>query len=189
MRDRTWVRIAAGVVAVAAVAGVARLFDVDLTVAALVLVVTLLGVGTLGLPAGMAGALTGFLAIDFLFTEPTGSFKIRRTDDLVALVVFTLSAALAGLAGATKALVFQIATLTDVFWANSGEVVLMALLGGIGTFYGPVGGAVFLAALDNYLASAGAWITITMGVIYMVCVMTFRRGLVGELAHRFRIKL
>ncbi len=112
-------------------------------------------------------------------------YDVRR----YKVLVFTLSAALAGLAGATKALSFQIATLTDVFWANSGEVVLMALLGGIGTLFGPIVGAMFLAALDNYLASAGAWITIIMGVIYMLCVMLFRRGLVGEWAHRFRIKL
>jgi branched-chain amino acid transport system permease protein len=143
----------------------------------------------------------GLFAIHRIVHSPFGQvLKAIRENEARALslgydvqrykvMVFTLSAALAGLAGATKALVFQIATLTDVFWANSGEVVLMALLGGIGTLYGPIVGAVFIAALDNYLAAAGAWITIIMGVIYVLCVMTFRRGLVGEWAHRFRIKL
>ncbi|MBI3515636.1 MAG: ABC transporter permease [Proteobacteria bacterium] len=149
----------------------------------------------------LAIVLGGLFAIHRIVHSPFGQvLKAIRENETRArslgydvarykVMVFTLSAALAGLAGATKALVFQIATLTDVFWANSGEVVLMALLGGIGTQFGPVVGAIFLAGLDNYLAAAGAWITIIMGGIYVLCVMTFRRGLVGEWAHRFRIKL
>ena len=90
------IRTTGAVVAVCAVAGIARAAQADLTVAALVLLVTVLAVGTLGLPAGLTGALVGFLALNFLFTEPTGSFKIHRTDDVVALAVFAASAALVG---------------------------------------------------------------------------------------------
>jgi branched-chain amino acid transport system permease protein len=98
------------------------------------------------------------------------------------LLAFVLSAALAGLAGATKALVFQFAALTDVDWTTSGEVVLMTLLGGLGTVLGPVAGAFIVATMDNYLAGAGSWITIIEGVIFVACVLTFRRGIVGVVA-------
>jgi branched-chain amino acid transport system permease protein len=96
------------------------------------------------------------------------------------LVAFVLSAALAGLAGATKAIVFQLASLTDVHWSMSGEVVLMTLLGGLGTVFGPIVGAFIIAAMENYLSELGAWVTIAQGVIFVVCVLAFRRGIVGE---------
>jgi branched-chain amino acid transport system permease protein len=92
-----------------------------------------------------------------------------------------LSGALAGLAGATKAIVFQLASLTDVHWSMSGEVVLMTLLGGMGTIFGPVAGAFVIAAMESYLSDLGAWVTISQGIIFVVCVLAFRRGLVGEL--------
>jgi branched-chain amino acid transport system permease protein len=102
------------------------------------------------------------------------------------LLAFVLSATLAGLAGGTKALVFQLASLTDVHWTMSGEVVLMTLLGGLGTVFGPVVGAFILVALEQYLAQVGAWVTIVQGVIFVICVLTFRRGVVGELARILR---
>jgi branched-chain amino acid transport system permease protein len=97
------------------------------------------------------------------------------------LIAFVISATLSGLAGGTKALVFQLASLTDVHWTMSGEVVLMTLLGGLGTVFGPVVGAFILITLENYLAQLGAWVTIVQGAIFVVCVLTFRRGVVGEL--------
>ena len=99
------------------------------------------------------------------------------------LIAFLLSATLAGLAGGTKAIVFQLASLTDVHWTMSGEVVLMTLLGGLGTVFGPVVGALALITLEHYLAQLGAWFTIAQGVIFIACVLTFRRGIVGELGH------
>ena len=96
------------------------------------------------------------------------------------LGAFVMSAALAGLAGAVKALVFQFATLTDVGWQMSGEVILMTLLGGIGTLIGPVFGAGLVVALENYLATSEFPVTIVTGVVFMVCVLLFRRGIVGE---------
>lgn len=98
------------------------------------------------------------------------------------LVAFVLSATLSGLAGGTKAIVFQLASLTDVHWTMSGEVVLMTLLGGLGTVFGPVVGAFIVISLENYLAQLGAWVTVIQGVIFVVCVLTFRRGVVGEIA-------
>jgi len=97
------------------------------------------------------------------------------------LAAFVLSASLAGLAGATKAIVFQLASLTDVHWSMSGEVVLMTLLGGMGTIFGPVAGAFVIAAMESYLSDLGAWVTIAQGIIFVVCVLAFRRGIVGEL--------
>jgi branched-chain amino acid transport system permease protein len=102
------------------------------------------------------------------------------------LIAFVLSATVSGLAGGTKALVFQLASLTDVHWTMSGEVVLMTLLGGLGTVFGPVVGAFILIALENYLAQLGAWVTIVQGAIFVVCVLTFRRGVVGELGRLLR---
>jgi branched-chain amino acid transport system permease protein len=102
------------------------------------------------------------------------------------LIAFLLSATLAGLAGGTKAIVFQLASLTDVHWTMSGEVVLMTLLGGLGTVFGPVVGALALITLEHYLAQLGAWFTIAQGVIFIACVLTFRRGIVGELGHLLR---
>ena len=98
------------------------------------------------------------------------------------LLAFILSATLAGLAGATKAIVFQLASLTDVHWTMSGEVVLMTLLGGMGTIFGPVVGAFTIIGLENYLAGFGSWVTVITGVIFVVCVLAFRRGIVGELS-------
>jgi branched-chain amino acid transport system permease protein len=98
------------------------------------------------------------------------------------LLAFILSAALAGLAGSLKALVFQFAALTDVDWTMSGEVVLMTLLGGLGTILGPVAGAFIIATMETYLAETGSWVTIIEGVIFVICVLTFRRGIVGVLA-------
>ena len=102
--------------------------------------------------------------------------------DRYKLIAFVLSATLAGLAGATKAIVFQLASLTDVHWSMSGEVVLMTLLGGMGTIFGPVVGAFVIIALESYLAGFGEWVTVITGTIFVVCVLAFRRGIVGELS-------
>ena len=99
------------------------------------------------------------------------------------LLAYLLSATLAGLAGATKALVFQLASLIDVHWTMSGEVVLMTLLGGLGTVFGPVVGAFIIITMENYLSQIGAWVTVVQGAIFVVCVLTFRRGVVGELGN------
>jgi branched-chain amino acid transport system permease protein len=99
------------------------------------------------------------------------------------LLAFVLSAALAGMAGATKALALGLATLTDVQWQMSGEVVLMTLLGGMGTIAGPVVGSTVIIAMQNYLSGFGSWVTIIMGATFVVCVLAFRRGIVGELQH------
>jgi branched-chain amino acid transport system permease protein len=110
----------------------------------------------------------------------TRAISLGYKPDHYKLVAFVLSAALSGLAGGTKAIVFQLATLTDVHWNMSGEVVLMTLLGGLGTVFGPVVGALIIAALQNYLAPLGAWVTIVQGIVFVMCVLTFRRGIVGE---------
>jgi branched-chain amino acid transport system permease protein len=99
------------------------------------------------------------------------------------LMAFVLSAALAGLAGGTKALVVQNASLSDVGFQMSGEVVLMTLLGGMGTLYGPVVGAVVVVSMQNYLAQYGEWVTVIQGAVFVACVLLFRRGIVGEIAH------
>ena len=101
-------------------------------------------------------------------------------------LAYMLSATLAGLAGGTKAIVFQLASLTDVHWSMSGEVVLMTLLGGMGTVFGPVVGALAIITMENYLAQLGAWVTVVQGAIFVLCVLTFRRGIVGELARLIR---
>ena len=103
-------------------------------------------------------------------------------------LAFTLSAGLAGLAGSLKCLVLQLASLSDVHWHTSGEVVLMTILGGIGTLWGPVVGAAIVVNLNNYLANFGGWSTIILGIIFIVCVSAFRRGIVGEIAHRLNKK-
>lgn len=102
------------------------------------------------------------------------------------LIVFVLSAGLAGLAGATKALVFQLASLTDVHWSMSGEVVLMTLVGGLGTIFGPIAGAIVIVSMQNYLAMLGAWVTVVQGVIFVLCVLAFREGIVGLVARLLR---
>lgn len=108
--------------------------------------------------------------------------------DRFKLISFVISAALSGLAGSMKSLVFQLATLTDVHWHMSGEVVLMTLLGGMGTILGPVVGAGIVVGLQNYLANIGSWSTIATGFIFVICVLAFRRGVVGEIAHLFKKK-
>jgi len=139
--------------------------------------------------------IAGFLLIYRVIHSPFGQVlkSIRENEarstslgyDSVRykFMAFVLSGTLAGLAGAVKALVFQLASLTDVHWTMSGEVVLMTLLGGLGTIFGPVVGAFIIITMENYLAQLGAWVTVVQGAIFVVCVLTFRRGVVGEIAH------
>ena len=117
--------------------------------------------------------------------EPRATSLGYDTDHF-KLMAYVLSAGFAGLAGAVKALLFQLASLTDVYWTMSGEVVLMTLLGGMGTLFGPVVGAAIIITMQNYLAQLGAWVTVVQGVIFVVCVLAFRRGVVGEIAHRLK---
>ena len=117
------------------------------------------------------------------------TISLGYNTDRYKLVAFVLSATLAGLAGATKALVFQLASLTDVHWTMSGEVVLMTLVGGLGTVFGPIVGAFLIIAMENYLAPFGQWVLVIQGAIFVVCVLVFRRGIVGELANRLRVRL
>ena len=145
--------------------------------------------------------LFGFLAVQRTVNSPFGEIlkAIRENEPRVVslgyrsmqykLAAFTLSAAIAGLAGATKAIVAQNASLTDVSFAMSGEVVLMTLVGGMGTFYGPVVGAFIVVSMQNYLAQYGEWVTVIQGVVFVACVLVFRRGIVGELAARAKISL
>jgi len=142
--------------------------------------------------------LGGFLLIYRIVHSPFGQVlkAIRENEsratslgydiDRYKLLAFVLSAGLAGLAGATKALVFQLASLTDVHWSMSGEVVLMTLLGGLGTVFGPVAGAAIIITMENYLSQLGAWVTVVQGLIFVVCVLAFRRGVIGELAHALK---
>jgi branched-chain amino acid transport system permease protein len=109
--------------------------------------------------------------------------------DRYKLAAFVLSATLTGVAGSTKAIVFQLASLTDVHWTMSGEVVLMSLVGGLGTIFGPVVGAFVIIAMQNYLSALEQWVTVIQGIIFVTCVMLFRRGIVGEIANLLRIKL
>jgi branched-chain amino acid transport system permease protein len=106
--------------------------------------------------------------------------------DRYKLLAFVLSATLAGVAGSTKALVFQLASLTDVTWQMSGEVVLMTLVGGMGTVFGPVVGAAVIIGMQNYLSGLGEWVLVVQGLIFVVVVLLFRRGIVGEIAARFK---
>jgi branched-chain amino acid transport system permease protein len=105
------------------------------------------------------------------------------------LMAFVLSATLAGTAGATKAIVFQLASLTDVDWPMSGEVVLMTLVGGLGTIFGPVVGSFIVVTMQDNLAQYGQWVLVIQGVIFVLCVLLFRRGVVGEIANYFKLKL
>ena len=137
----------------------------------------------------------GFLLIYRVIHSPFGQvLKAIRENEPRALslgydvnrykmLAYVLSATLAGLAGATKALVFQLASLTDVHWSMSGEVVLMTLLGGLGTVFGPVVGAFIIITMETYLAQLGAWVTIAQGIIFVICVLAFRRGVVGEIGN------
>jgi branched-chain amino acid transport system permease protein len=135
-----------------------------------------------------------FLGIGRIVTSPYGQVlkMIRENEpraislgyevDKYKLLAFVLSAALAGLAGALKTLVMGFATLSDVHWSMSGEVILMSLLGGVGTFFGPVFGAGIVISLQNLLADkVGAWVSVIIGAIFVVCVLAFRKGVVGEL--------
>jgi branched-chain amino acid transport system permease protein len=145
--------------------------------------------------------LAGFLLVHRIVHSPFGQvLKATRDNEPRAislgyrtndykLLAFVLSAALAGVAGGTKALVFNIATLTDVYWAMSGEVVLMSLVGGLGTVFGPVVGAAVIITMQNYLAEFGAWVTVIQGGIFIACVLAFRRGIVGEIGHALKVKL
>jgi branched-chain amino acid transport system permease protein len=108
--------------------------------------------------------------------------------DRYKLMAFVLSATLAGMAGAAKSLALGLATLTDVSWQMSGEVVLMTLLGGMGTIIGPALGASIVVTMQNYLSGLGSWVTIIMGSTFVVCVLVFRRGIVGEIEHRLTKK-
>ena len=142
--------------------------------------------------------LAGFLLIYRVIHSPFGQvLKAIRENEPRAIslgydtvrykfMAFVLSATLAGLAGATKALVFKLASLTDVHWTMSGEVVLMTLLGGLGTIFGPVVGALVIISMENYLSQLGAWVTVAQGVIFVICVLTFRRGVMGEIAQLVR---
>ncbi|MBX9588035.1 MAG: branched-chain amino acid ABC transporter permease [Hyphomonadaceae bacterium] len=110
----------------------------------------------------------------------TRAMSLGYAVDRFKLIAFVLSAGLSGLAGATKAIVFQLASLTDVSWQMSGEVVLMTLLGGMGTIFGPVIGAALIVSMQNYLASLDEWVVVIQGVIFVAAVLLFRRGIVGE---------
>ncbi len=103
--------------------------------------------------------------------------------DRFKLMAFILSGTVAGMAGGTKALVFQLASLTDVHWTMSGEVVLMTLVSGLGTLFGPVLGAAVIVTMQNYLAQLGSWVTVVQGLVFVICVMLFRKGVVGEIAN------
>jgi len=145
--------------------------------------------------------LAGFLLIHRIIHSPFGEVlkAIRENEaraislgyktDRYKLIAFVLSATLAGLAGSTKAIVLQLASLTDVNWPMSGEVVLMTLVGGLGTIFGPVVGAAIILAMQYKLAPVGEWVLVIQGVIFVVCVLLFRRGIIGELAHALRIRL
>jgi branched-chain amino acid transport system permease protein len=142
--------------------------------------------------------LIGFLIVYRTVHSPFGQVlkAIRENEpraislgyrvDQYKLLAFVLSASLSGLAGGTKVLVFQLASLTDVAWQMSGEVVLMTLVGGMGTIFGPVVGAAVIISMQNYLAVLGEWVLVVQGLIFVVVVMLFRRGIVGEIAARVR---
>lgn len=145
--------------------------------------------------------LLGFWIIYRIIHSPFGAVltAIRENEaratslgyntDHYKLIAFILSAALAGMAGATKAIVFQLASLTDANWPMSGEVILMTLIGGLGRFSGPVVGAFVVVALENYLAGFGGWVTVMQGAVFVFCVLAFREGIVGKLSHWLKLPL
>jgi branched-chain amino acid transport system permease protein len=149
----------------------------------------------------LAGFLFGFLTIYRAINSPFGEVlkAIRENEpraislgyrtDHYKLLAFVLSATLAGFAGSLKVFVAQNASLTDVHWTMSGEIVLMTLVGGLGTVFGPVVGAFVIIAMQQYLAGFGQWVTVIQGAIFVICVLTFRRGVVGEIAHYFKRSL
>src|SRR5499427_958448 len=149
----------------------------------------------------LAGFLAGFLLIFRTINSPFGEVlkSIRENEqraislgyktDQYKLLAFILSGTIAGFAGSLKVFVVQNASLTDVHWSMSGEIVLMTLVGGLGTVFGPVVGAFVIIAMQQYLAGFGQWVTVIQGVIFVSCVLTFRRGIVGEIGHYFRRSL
>src|SRR5256885_5030509 len=149
----------------------------------------------------LAGFLGGFLLIYRTINSPFGEGlkAIRENEpravslgyktDQYKLLAYILSRTLAGIAGALKGFVAQNASLTDVHWTMSGEIVLMTLVGGLGTVFGPVVGAFVIIAMQQYLAGFGQWVTVIQGVIFVACVLAFRRGVIGEIAHFFRRSL
>lgn len=149
----------------------------------------------------LAAFLFGFLIIYRAINSPFGEVlkAIRENEpravslgyktDHYKLLAYILSGTLAGFAGSLKVFVAQNASLTDVHWTMSGEIVLMTLVGGLGTIYGPVVGAFVIIAMQQYLAGFGQWVTVIQGVIFVICVLTFRRGVIGEIAHYFKRSL
>src|SRR5947199_74483 len=149
----------------------------------------------------LVGFLLGFLLIYRTINSPFGEVlkAIRENEpraislgyktDQYKLLAFILSGTIAGFAGSLKVFVAQNASLTDVHWTMSGEIVLMTLVGGLGTIFGPVVGAFVIIAMQQYLAGFGQWVTVIQGVIFVACVLTFRRGVIGEIAHYFRRSL
>ena len=149
----------------------------------------------------LAFFLLAFLLIYRIVNSPFGEVlkAIRENEpravslgykaDQYKLMAYILSGTLAGLAGAIKIFVVQNASLTDTHWTMSGEVVLMTLVGGLGTTFGPVIGAIIIIATQQYLASFGQWVMVIQGAIFVICVLTFRRGIVGEIAHYFKRSL
>lgn len=143
--------------------------------------------------------LAGFLAIYRIIHSPFGQVlqAIRENEpralslgynvDRYKLTAFVLSAALSGLAGSTKCVVFQFASLTDAHWQMSGEVILMTLLGGLGTIFGPVAGGFIVVTLQQALSGIGSWVQVVIGATFIACVLVFRRGVIGELARIFRV--
>ena len=149
----------------------------------------------------LVGFLAGFLLIYRTINSPFGEVlkSIRENEpraislgyktDQYKLLAYILSGTIAGFAGSLKVFVAQNASLTDVHWTMSGEIVLMTLVGGLGTVFGPVVGAFVIIAMQQYLAGFGQWVTVIQGMIFVVCVLTFRRGVIGEIAHYFRRSL
>src|SRR3954452_21795686 len=149
----------------------------------------------------LAGFLFGFLLIFRTINSPFGEVlkSIRENEqraislgyktDHYKLLAYILSGTLTGVAGSLKVFVAQNASLTDVHWTMSGEIVLLTLVGGLGSIFGPVVGAFVTIAMQQYLAGFGQWVTVIQGVIFVVCVLTFRRGVIGEIAHYFRRSL
>ncbi|HLG84448.1 MAG TPA: branched-chain amino acid ABC transporter permease [Bradyrhizobium sp.] len=149
----------------------------------------------------LVGFLAAFLLIYRTINSPFGEVlkSIRENEqraislgyktDQYKWLAFVLSGTLAGFAGALKVFVAQNASLTDVHWSQSGEIVLMTLVGGLGTVFGPVVGAFIIVAMQQYLAGFGQWVTVIQGVIFVACVLLFRRGIVGEIAHFFKRSL
>src|SRR6185437_1043498 len=145
----------------------------------------------------LAGFLFGFLVIYRTINSPFGEVlkSIRENEqravslgyktDQYKFMAYVLWGTLAGLAGSLQVFVAQNASLTDVHWSMSGELVLMTIVGGLGTVFGPVVGAFVIIAMQQYLAGFGQWVTVIQGAIFVICVLTFRRGVIGEIAHFF----